>query len=441
MAVEGAFVGGAGTGKTYRLIETVEGEAMARGWAPHESILALTFMHGARRRLHHRFGDLRARGVPVQVETIDAFCLRLVNRFRRSLGRDLRITPSSKGNWERGVREWKATFKEIEQAAANLLQNPMILDCVVASHPILVVDEFQDCNPDLVGVIDGLSRGCRMFLAADEFQHLEIDSTACPATAWLVLNSSPTQLTENKRTSINALLESADALRDGTPRTGCIPTVFVSAGGLAAWEIARRLQWDGWRKGTVALITPASRAKSDFVKKTLSSLERELGQKKRIGPYPFRWLGAGEAAETRVSKVLSKKGKGHAHVGADCLLAAARGAEDRLARATCAAAYRRMRLRGEDSIELGELENIERVLSSQCPPLPPKRVALTVHGAKNQEYDRVFILWPYELKSDSVYRRKLLYNAITRARLDAVVLVQGSAATQGTDETLCLLQT
>lgn len=55
------------------------------------------------------------------------------------------------------------------------------------------------------------------------------------------------------------------------------------------------------------------------------------------------------------------------------------------------------------------------------------RIFLTVHGAKNREFDDVFILWPqYTLPyGDDLYLRKLMYNAITRAKRKVVVIVQG----------------
>ena len=46
-----AFEGPAGTGKTYSLLERLDGDLKRRALASHERVLALTFMHCARRRL------------------------------------------------------------------------------------------------------------------------------------------------------------------------------------------------------------------------------------------------------------------------------------------------------------------------------------------------------------------------------------------------------
>lgn len=50
--------------------------------------------------------------------------------------------------------------------------------------------------------------------------------------------------------------------------------------------------------------------------------------------------------------------------------------------------------------------------------------AMTVHQAKNREFDGVVVLWPYQLGGDDEHRRRLLYNAVTRARNWCTVVVQ-----------------
>jgi hypothetical protein len=51
--------------------------------------------------------------------------------------------------------------------------------------------------------------------------------------------------------------------------------------------------------------------------------------------------------------------------------------------------------------------------------------AMTIHQAKNREFDRVIVLWPYEVSGNDERKRRLAYNAITRARHEALVIVQG----------------
>ena len=53
--------------------------------------------------------------------------------------------------------------------------------------------------------------------------------------------------------------------------------------------------------------------------------------------------------------------------------------------------------------------------------------AMTVHGAKNREFDNVILLWPAATGGDADQKRRLLYNALTRAKERCLVLVQAKA--------------
>lgn len=52
---------------------------------------------------------------------------------------------------------------------------------------------------------------------------------------------------------------------------------------------------------------------------------------------------------------------------------------------------------------------------------------MTVHGAKNREFDNVIVLWPAAVVGSDDHRRRLLYNAITRAKQRCLVLVQAKS--------------
>ena len=49
---------------------------------------------------------------------------------------------------------------------------------------------------------------------------------------------------------------------------------------------------------------------------------------------------------------------------------------------------------------------------------------MTIHQAKNREFHSVIVLWPYEVAGTIERQRRLLYNAITRARCRVLVVVQ-----------------
>jgi hypothetical protein len=64
----------------------------------------------------------------------------------------------------------------------------------------------------------------------------------------------------------------------------------------------------------------------------------------------------------------------------------------------------------------------------------PRCTLATVHGAKNREFDNVFVFWGYKLPGDPEKERRLLYNAITRAKKHCIVLVIGQDANRITDD-------
>jgi len=58
---------------------------------------------------------------------------------------------------------------------------------------------------------------------------------------------------------------------------------------------------------------------------------------------------------------------------------------------------------------------------------PSLFAAMTIHQAKNQEFDNVLVLWPYEVSGNAEKQRRLLYNAVTRAKKRAIVIAQNNA--------------
>lgn len=56
------------------------------------------------------------------------------------------------------------------------------------------------------------------------------------------------------------------------------------------------------------------------------------------------------------------------------------------------------------------------------------QLAMTVHGVKNREFDMVVVLWPAAMTGKVDQKRRLLYNAVTRAKSRCLVLVQAQSA-------------
>src|SRR5436305_620534 len=87
-----AFEGPAGCGKTHRLMDELGAALHARPLAPHQQVLALTYMHGARRRLDTRLRAIAGLAGRFEAMTLDSFAWRLTQRWRRlaeSLGHEV----------------------------------------------------------------------------------------------------------------------------------------------------------------------------------------------------------------------------------------------------------------------------------------------------------------------------------------------------------------
>lgn len=183
-----AFVGPAGVGKTYHLVAEVERISTARDWHPWESVLGLSFMHGARRRLASKLRPLLSSVPAVRCETIDSFTLAVVRRFARHAGlhsAPIAVEPDADGDWVEEDGAWRASFAAIRATCLALLENPAALKSLSAAYPIVVVDEFQDCDQQMVDIVAKLAPAVRLLVAADEFQDLRAAGNGCPPVAWL----------------------------------------------------------------------------------------------------------------------------------------------------------------------------------------------------------------------------------------------------------------
>jgi UvrD-like helicase C-terminal domain len=62
---------------------------------------------------------------------------------------------------------------------------------------------------------------------------------------------------------------------------------------------------------------------------------------------------------------------------------------------------------------------------AHCYSRPIGIPVMSIHGAKNRQFRHVVVLWPHGVRGDARQRRRLLYNAITRAQLSCTVFVRG----------------
>ena len=408
-----AFTGGAGCGKTHMLMDSLSAHLGAAPLKVGQKVLALTFMHGSRRRLEERLGMLQDLKGKTECTTIDSFAWRLVRRWR-SLAAALGFANVEPTEYER-----------VCEAAGALAQIKEVHNWVAATFPILIVDEAQDMTVNRLGMVAGLANRLEVFVAADEFQCLSEELRPNPACAWLNQVCAPEELTYPRRTNVDELLNAARAIRAGeAPKSGkffmVAPTPNAPLAG--AW-INSNLCWYGGGK-RVAIITPTH---GTFAKSALAWAAANK-TKKGAGPYNVDWehSEAKAAAEYLATIQLADQSDS---ISIAAVLAAAGDA--RTARDVTEWLDIQRRTRAKVQFTSDEVVNLVGQSFSQRRQSRRSDVrgwkGMTVHGAKNREFDNVIVIWPAAVGGSDDQKRRLLYNAVTRAKERCIVLVQAAA--------------
>jgi hypothetical protein len=446
MAIPIAITGQAGTGKTTRLMEVAEQLYPRLVTREHQSLLAMSFMHGSRRRLEQKLADKSPNAIRI-VTTIDRFALSLVNRWRTSLGFAKPLTGMS-GDQElkEDAFQIHLSFERIRREAASLVRTKTVGAIISSSYPLVVVDEFQDCYGHQLEFIKGLSTWVQLVVAADEFQLLDHTVLGCPAMEWISeLAQEEGARIENlcipRRSSSSALLEAAKCLRLNKQTSSTIPVVCCPKAGPAAWKIIEKfffcpksLRW----RGACAMITPSYDA---FVDAALKSCDTQLIKR---GLTAIRWQ-IESSAEKDAHFLKAALGLDRASDD-NAIWQPPEKAQSAIARGVSQQIRRFGRLRGIESIPTAVASRFaERAIGDirAYGARSGKRVVTTIHGAKNREFDNVFVLWnPHTVgKWSPDEQRRLLYNAITRAKKACMVLVLGDLKAAQSDPVLSLLGT
>lgn len=408
-----AFTGGAGCGKTHMLMDSLSARLEAAPMNVGQKVLALTFMHGSRRRLEERLGMLQNLKGKTECTTIDSFAWRLVRRWR-SLAAALGFVKIELTEYER-----------VCEAAGAIAQVKDVQNWVAATFPILIVDEAQDMTVNRLGMVAGLANRLEVFVAADEFQCLNEDLRPNPACAWLNQVCAPEELTHPRRTNVNELLNAARAIRAGeAPKSGKLFMVALTPKApLAGAWINSNLSWYG-RGKRVAIITPTH---GTFA---ISALAWAAANKnnKGAGPYNVDWEHSEVKAAAEYLATIKLADQSDSLSIAAVLAAAGdtRTARDvtewlEIQRRTRA----KVQFTRDEVVKLVEQSFSQRRQSRRSDVRGWK--ATTVHGAKNREFDNVIVLWPAAVGGSDDQKRRLLYNAVTRAKERCIVLVQAAA--------------
>src|SRR5690554_4874426 len=165
------FTGQAGTGKTFSLMQLLTEIIPQKEWLKFETILALTFMHGSRKRLETNLKFVKTDfKVRYECSTIDSFALTILNRFRSYLDISKTIRPSEVVS--ENLFECFMSREMIRERAGHLLQFDSVRKFIENSYPYIVIDEFQDCTGTLLEIVKQLSNSTNILIASDQFQQL-----------------------------------------------------------------------------------------------------------------------------------------------------------------------------------------------------------------------------------------------------------------------------
>ncbi|MDN4986407.1 ATP-dependent helicase [Bradyrhizobium arachidis] len=410
-----AFEGPAGSGKTHRLMDELASELRARPLNSHQRVLALTFMHGSRRRLDARLRTIDGLTGRFEATTLDSFAWRLTQRFRRlvaSLGRA--IPPES---------EYSATCA----LAAALLERPVVRAWMRMSYPIIVVDEAQDLSPERSSMIAACASEGKTFLAFDEFQCLDATLLPISIETWLRNHCAPVSLTGCRRTSDSELLEAAHAVREGRALkpNGRKFKIIATPGhvNLAATCLANAIAWR--QGGNVAVLTPSRQG--GFAENAVARVAQGPVGRKQNGPFSVVWESNDKVELQQTWDLLG--------ITDDCAVAEALSAlavhrKNPIVKATYAWLAQRRSRTGLETVQAAEVKRrLDRAISQRrhyAGRVEVRFAAMSIQQAKNREFDHVIVFWPYAVRAGNEQKRRLLYNAITRAKRSCTVLTQSA---------------
>ena len=396
----------------------LEATVAARPMLDGQKVLALTFMHGSRRRLHERLSSIAILGGRFECSTFDNLAWRMCHRWRRfAMARGKTFDPTG-------------DFEVTCEFAGWLLEHPEVRSWLRTGYPYILVDEAQDLSLPRFSMVKAIAVDGDLFLAADEFQCLDTDLHNNPTINWLRAAVAVNGLTTIRRTDKKGLLDASQCLRRGEamPLAGDGFELTDPTGeGLMAWEVAKALAWKARRRETVAIITPAR--SGGVIDKIIEHVRtRQMGQAKKIGPFDIGWETTTEGSFSTLMQGVVLPKRGCQQTMAKALAKAEKHPAVKqtlnwLGRLAALGAGHEL----TDDHVLRQVKGANAALSRlRSARSNGRTLAMTVQQAKNREFDGVIVLWPYNVPAQEEHRRRVLYNAITRAKNWCVVIVQAN---------------
>jgi superfamily I DNA/RNA helicase len=442
-----AVMGPAGTGKTTRLLDVAQEYAERLITRQPQRLLAMTFMNGARRRLDSALQKAVPK-IPKTTVTLDKFAATIVNRWRQADNLTFPISSSDEGDQEApAIRHFRTclSFDDAIARASRLIEQKSVGAWIQNSFPLILIDEFQDCVDVRLKFVQDLALVTQVIVAADAFQLLDSDNPeACPAVEWIEsLENADDAIVERldttHRTNSRPLLDAAHALRnnssasDRTVRVVCAPAYGLLAAQCMSFMLQSRSK-DKTRP-TWAFLAPS--LKEATISKLLASLNKQLEARHCRA---IRWTTQHSGDHERKELL---KGIGLKSDRRDDDQRWTPGiSSDPLANQVRRSVARFARLRGIDEITRGLARQFAdaAVHGRAAHGHSSSRFLITtIHGAKNREFDNVVIFWGFKVPGDKTAQRKLLYNAVTRAKRAAILLVHDPESCAQDDLVLSLL--
>jgi hypothetical protein len=300
---------------------------------------------------------------------------------------------------------------------------------VANSFPIVVVDEAQDLSPERSRLIAALAPSVNLILAFDEFQCLDPDLRPMAVAGWLDQYCNPTALDGCHRTDSRELIAAAIAVRNGhAVNDGRSFRVRVTPGqpeGLAATWLASTIRYRNGG-GSVAVLTPSRQG--GFANRAIARVCAQPVGQRGHGPFKVLWERGEDVGADELINLLGFDGR--QPVGEVLTAMAAHKAYPEI-RSVCSWLLRQRRTRDLHEVATAEIHRqLTRAVAFRrryCEPRGAQLAGMTIQQAKNREFEHVVVLWPFRVPDNDEQRRRLLYNAITRAMRSCTILVQGEA--------------
>lgn len=401
------FEGPAGTGKTHRLIEEVGQHLMQQPLESHQRILALTFMHGSRKRLDGRFRDMAALRGKAVCMTIDSFAQSVLQRWRS--------IAAINGLQADG-------FDQACDSCGQLLEDPVIAAWVARTFPVIVVDEAQELKPERLRILRAIAPHVALFVAADEFQCLDEELDTAPFMEWFKAGRvEPLDVVH--RTGRQGLLNAGVALRSlQTPRPGTGLAIQYKFRNVMPFAIASALSRG--RASKALIYGPSGRSWADQI---IARASQGMYSNNYQIP-PLRLVHEDRNNEEKEA-VLAAIPSDQA-VDSETACAALDAIDEpppwiSSVRNAIVRAARTQGLRSWSPAELTVL--IERKAAhhrafgyQRAHGIP----VMSIHQAKNRQFGTVVLLWPPGVGGSDEQKARLLYNGITRATHNCFVFVR-----------------